>query len=183
MKLVEALQILRTAPARGAEPFRVFLVCGGTPGHLQTLLTAHLQQLTPRRVELQTGLFGDCPGSLGRLLHTKVDAAAVVLEWSDFDPRLGLRHLGGWRPQDLPDILQTVRQRAAHYRDAIARAAGHAPVALCLPTLPLPPLFHQSDFQAGALELEMRDALAGFAAEIGQGAGVRVVSSQRLDQR
>ncbi len=107
----------------------------------------------------------------------------MVLEWADFDPRLGLRHLGGWKPQDLPDILQTVRLRAGHYFEALTRAAQRVPVGLCLPTLALPPLAYQAGHQAGAWEWQLRECLGAFAARLAEQAGVRLVSPQRLDRR
>src|SRR5579871_786716 len=143
MKLLEALQILQAPSSSEARPLRVFLACGFTPLHLQTFLTAHLRRHDPERpYSIETGLYGDCQGSLERIARTAPDAATVVLEWSDFDPRLGLRHLGGWTSRDIEDILATVRPRADRYHEALRRAADAAPLALCLPTLPLPPLFH-----------------------------------------
>src|SRR5258706_287900 len=54
MRLSEALTILKKNLANEADPFRVFLVCGFTPLHLQTFLLAHLQLALPqRRIEVQ----------------------------------------------------------------------------------------------------------------------------------
>src|SRR5579871_2911563 len=141
MKLLEALEVLRNAPMVEAEALPVCLVCGFTPLHLQTLIAAHLQQRFPhRRVRIETGLYGDCLAGLKRVPALQREASIVVLEWADLDPRLGLRRLSGWSPADLPDILNTVAMRAALLEEGIRCAAEAAPVALTLPTLPLPPV-------------------------------------------
>src|SRR4029077_16556258 len=135
MKLVEALNILRQIPPDGADSFNVALVCGCTPLHLQTFLAAHLGVLFPgRRVVVHTGLYGDILGSLERLAKTQLDGAALILEWSDFDPRLGIRRLGGWGPKDLADIVRTAKDRMAHFEKAVELAVKNVRLAICLPT-------------------------------------------------
>jgi FkbH-like protein len=184
MKLAEALRITQEPALPEAEPLPVFLACGFTPLHLQTFLTAYLKKADPRRPPvLQTGLFGDTLGSLEGLPERGVAAAAVVLEWADFDPRLGLRQTGGWSPKDLTDILATARARAARFAEAIDRAAESHPVAVCLPTLPLPPLDFAPTWRAGAFTLELRAEVAALAARLGRSARVRLVNPQHLDQR
>lgn len=184
VKLIEALKILRQPPAAGAEPLRLFLACGFMPVHLETFLNAHLRQRNDNRpVEVETGLFDDLSGTLERLSDADAAAAAVVIEWPDLDPRLGIRTLSGWSPGDLPDIVETATRRLVHYADRIERAAKRRPVALCLPTLPLPPFAHTPGHMASAAELHVREAVAGFAARVAECPGVRLVNLQRLDQR
>src|SRR5271163_5081814 len=99
MKLIEALEILRNESREGARPFRVSLVCSFTPAHLQTFLRANLKQALPEnRIEIASGLYGDFWGNLARLERENPDAGVLVVEWSDLDPRLGLRRLGHWSP-------------------------------------------------------------------------------------
>lgn len=133
------------------------------------------------RIAITTGLYGDSLGSLEGLRDQPASAVAVVLEWADLDPRLGLRALGGWRPDDLGDILATVRTRGDRFRQAIEAVAADVPLVLCQPTLPLPPVAHAPGWQASAFELELREVLAGFAARVAAAPGVQVVSAHRLD--
>jgi len=90
-KLAEALKVIQSALS-DAPRLEVALLCGFTPLHLKTFLRAHLCKLFPgRSPNVQTGLFGDLIGNLQRVAG--VSAAAVVIEWPDLDPRLGLRRL------------------------------------------------------------------------------------------
>lgn len=180
MKLVEALQMVQQPAAEGAEPLRVLLACGFTPLHLQTYLGAYLRQRCPRHaVAVETGLFGDCIGSLERAAET---SCAVVLEWSDLDPRLGVRQLGGWRPSDLPDILATVSAGAARFASAIEQAARRLPVAVCMPTVPLPPVDFVPGWRGGAFTHELHAVAAALAVRISRQPRVRLVNAERLDQ-
>jgi hypothetical protein len=107
MKLVEALTVLREAARGPGGISRVALVCGFTPLHVETFLAAHLRVLDPaNRFETESGLYDDALGNLDRLEGRGVDAAAVVLEWPDVDPRLGLRALWGWRPAGRADVVR-----------------------------------------------------------------------------
>ena len=94
MKLAEALRMVQATPPH-APPLEIALLCGFTPLHLETFLRAQLCRLFPGRFpRVQLGLYGDLLGNLERVAN--VAAAIVVIEWSDLDPRLGLRRLGGW---------------------------------------------------------------------------------------
>ncbi len=183
MKLAEALAIAQKPATEGLEPFSLFLVCGFTPLHLQTFLAAHLRLAEPgRRVEVRTGLFGDGLGSLRRLATEPVAAGALVLEWADLDPRLGLRQTGGWKPSDLGDILDTVAARLDAYENAVGLASDRVGLAISLPSLPLPPISYTPGWQAGGFDLEVRHRIALFAARVARKASVRVVNPQRLDE-
>ena len=183
MNLVEALEIFKQALPEDAHPLRAFLACGFTPLHLQTFLAAHLRMRLPKqRVEVKTGLFGDLAGSIERLQTSECDILAVVIEWQDLDPRLGIRSLGGWRTTDLPDIVMSANQAAARLEQALRRTSAFIPVCVCLPTLPLPPLFTTPTGQAGDYELQLRQLVASFAASISSDSPIRVLNTQRLDE-
>jgi FkbH-like protein len=181
LKLAEALRAGH-APFPSEAPLRVFLACGFTPLHLQTFLTAYLRRACPdRRLLIETGLYGDLAGNLERLRQAGPEAGVVVLEWPDLDPRLGLRHLGGWRPADLPDIVAGARARLALLRERLEGAARQLRLAVCLPTLPLPPVSYLPPRQAGLFECQLREGLASLAVSLA-GAGAHLLHAQHLDR-
>jgi FkbH-like protein len=182
MKLIEALEIARRPVAESASKVRAFLACGFTPLHLQTFITGHLRALQEEtRVEFSVGLFGDLCGSLERLDPSIVDLLVVVIEWSDIDPRLGLRTLGGWRPSDMVGILESAQTAVARLEQALTKAAGQIPATVvCMPSLPLPPMFSTRPLQAGLVEAELQHTVAGLAASASRLPGVRMLSAQRL---
>jgi FkbH-like protein len=182
MKLIEALEIVRKDTAEGAKPFRVSLVCSFTPAHLQTFLHANLKLALPdRRIAIKPGLYGDFWGSIARIEKDSPDAAVLVLEWSDLDPRLGLRSLGEWSPPALEDILRNARSRAAQFRDAVERAAGGIPLAICFPTLPLPPVSYTPGWRGGVLDLALRAEISGISLYCAESTKAGVLNSQALD--
>ena len=58
------------------------------------------------------GAFGDLAGNLERLTKVQDGTIVAVMEWKDLDPRLGIRILGGWKPSQLGEFAQTVRDQA-----------------------------------------------------------------------
>jgi hypothetical protein len=152
MKLAEALKLAQQAPRSGAERVRVFLACGFQPLHLETFLHAHLRALLPdRHVELATGVYGDLAGNLDRMRDSGAGFAVVVIEWSDLDPRLGLRSLADGSSDVVPDILETVRSRCLDLAGRLEAASSAASLVISLPTLPLPPVATSPRELAGAL--------------------------------
>ena len=135
---------------------QIRLVTGFNPLHLQTFFQAHLQRLIPtKRVTVSTGVYGDLAGTLARS-DTIFDMYAVALEWSDLDPRLGFRQLGGWGHKELTDIVTDVKAKLVAIRTSLESLPGHFPVALSLPTLPLPPIFPTPSWQICEAELRLR---------------------------
>src|SRR5271155_3348467 len=157
MNLIDALERLKEPTAENARLLRVFLACGFTPLHLETFLAAHLRDLNPDyRVELNSGLFGDAIGNLERLRPDEYDAIAVVIEWSDLDSRLGLRALGGWQAEKLADIVDSANESLQRLKRALQRVSAVLPTCICLPTLPVPPLFYTGTQRSGIFELKLR---------------------------
>ncbi len=181
MKLLEALNVVNEARARIGESgpeLRYFLACGFEPLHLRTLLTGHLQSRFPAaKVTLLTGQFGDLAGNLRRALASDGAGTAVAIEWSDLDPHLGFRQLGGWTPSALSDIPATVESALARLGEAMADLSQSQPVAVSLPTLPPAPAALAELFRAGPLELELEARLAAFAAKLAADGRIRVVGS------
>src|SRR5207249_10354101 len=106
----------------------------------------------------------------------------VVIEWQALDSRLGIRNLGGWRAEQFPDILESVRVALARLEQGLRDVSTSCPIYICMPSLPLPPLFTTATYQAGSYELELRSLITSFAASVSRQPFARVVSSQRLDE-
>ena len=127
MKLVEALEVLRD-PMPSERMLRAFLACGFTPLHLETLVAAELRVKSPDSgVHISTGLFGDLLGNLQRAEEDGVDAVIAIVEWGDVDPRLSLRTLGGWRAQDVGDILESASERLDRLAAKLRQSATRRP--------------------------------------------------------
>ncbi len=105
-----------------------------------------------------------------------------MVEWADLDPRLGIRHSGGWGVGVLPDILDEMEQRLARMRPPLEQLARHFAVALCGPTLPLPPLGHMAGVQASGFELRLLELVTSFHHWAATLPNVRLVRRQRLDE-
>ena len=98
MKLTEALEHLNVSRAAALPESHAILACSFTPLHLATFLAAHLQLARAgRSVAVATPAFGDIVANLSPSHIGSAEYVVVALEWSDLDPRLGYRHLGGWK--------------------------------------------------------------------------------------
>ncbi len=182
MKLIDALTIIQKSANSTGQPFRVALVCGFTPLHLQTFLQAEIQQLfTGHRVEVVTGLYGDLRGTLEGLQIENFDAVVIVLEWPDLDARLGIRQLGGWASGNLESILERTILFLAHLRQLVENVSQALPVILSLPTLRFPPIFFTAGWQASEIGLRLKQEVANFGALAGQISNVKVLNQDRLD--
>ena len=182
MKLIEALRIVGEKQNSDLPALRVRLVCGFTPMHFQTFLQAKLRRSHPdQRVEITSGVYGDIWGTLGKLNAEDTEIAVVIMEWSDLDARLGLRGLGSWSPSVLPGILENVHARANEFRTSIERIAKYVPVAICFPTLALPPVAFVPGWQGSSFALEIRSTVASLSLDASRMRNVKVLDTQRLD--
>ena len=183
VKLMEALELARQATPETASELEIFLACGFTPLHLEVFLTAGLRQLLPAaKICIRTGIFGDLPGNVEKAGSASADSAVVLIEWSDLDPRLAIRTLGGWKPEALGDIVASAEQAAARIEKVVRQSSDRVPTLLCLPTLPLPPLFPTQPAQAGPFELRLRHAVTSLAVALAEFRGLRIVNPQLLDE-
>jgi len=180
MRLIEAVRICKQPPPHGATPFRVGLACGFTPLHLRTFLEAELKVRLPgRHVAVSTGIYGDLLGNLAR--QETSEAAVAVIEWPDLDPRLGLRVLGGWKRADIEDICREAPRRLVVIERELERLASYGvSVGVSLPTLPLPPIPETYAWRAGSAEVNLREAVARFAAAVTRNARLHLVSEVQL---
>jgi len=162
----------------------VLLACGFSPLHLENYLAAHLQAALPdRKVRILTGLYDDLAGTLEQFEPANAQAAAIVIEWSDLDPRLGYRKLGGWGERVAANILETVEATLSRLEIAISRIPVSLKLALSLPALPLTPAFHTSGWQASGAEIALRELVAAFARRLIAHPSVLVLNEQRLNER
>jgi len=183
MELIEALELLAQPFSKEDPEFRVFLACGFTPLHVRTFLAAELRiRLPQHRVGVSTGLFGDLIGNIERLEPSGVHALAVVVEWEDLDPRLGIRRLGGWRPSNLPDIAESAEQATARLQRVLLKVSRLVPTVVCMPTLPLPPLFWTAPDRAAYFELHLHQAVASLAASLSEQPGIQIANAQLLGE-
>lgn len=176
MKLLDALRIIN-APTDPALPTRDFILATGfTPLALETFLHAELRErVSGANVRVSSGRFGDLPGNLERATAARPDGVAVVIEWSDIDPRLGLRGRGTLTTAEASvELLASAEATLSRLQRRIATLAEVAPVALALPTLALPPYFLDPANVVGATRLKLQAILANFAAAVGALPRVRV---------
>jgi FkbH-like protein len=181
--ITEALKAIHSVP-RDTPRFQLSIVCGFTPVHLQTFLTARLQQkFSDRKVTPQTGLFGNAVGTLESLGAASADVVACVLEWSDLDPRLGFREGSQWGSAAISDAVESGNRMLQRAYTALQQVPAGIRVAVCLPTLPLPPVFHTTSWNAGNVELRLQESIAAFATAISQLNGITVVNSRKLAEQ
>jgi FkbH-like protein len=182
MKLVEALDIVKSAEHRNGKPFTCFLATGSNPLHLTTFLTAELSLLfVDQRIEIQQGLYGDLIGNLSRLASADAECGILLMEWADLDPRLGIRSSAQWSPLVCADILATVRIRASQIQATIEKTCARMPLVACFPTLPLPPISFVPGWQVSSFEIELKGILQSVSSRVSQHGHVRILSSQRMD--
>ena len=183
MKLLEALRLINEASA-SERPVRTYaLACGFTPLALETFVRAHLQRRRADvRVDLTVGLFGDLAGNVERAAATAgVEGVAVVVEWSDLDPRLGWRSGGLGGASFAADVVESVRGAVDRLARRIEDAAVGRPLVVCGPTLPIPPVFLAAAGTATGAALGLRAASAEFSARLAAARGVRVIDPQVID--
>jgi len=118
-------------------------------------------------VSVLEGLYGDLAGTLGRS-DPSLHAVAIVLEWSDLDPRLSYRSAAKWSLAAASDILNSVAAALARIAAAIGNMDRSVRIALSLPSLPIPPMFHTAGAQSSEAELELNCQLAAFASQMSQ---------------
>ena len=184
MTITEALRITQSV-SRDARPFAVTLACGFTPLHLQTFLAAHLQQaLTDRKVIITPGLYGNLVGTLESISGAALpDGLVIALEWPDLDPRLDYRGAGSWGATAANDIVAGAQTTLNRIAAALLQVPPGPRIALSLPTLALPPLFHTPGWQASQNELALEANVVHFAMGVVQEGRIAVVNAQRLAEQ
>jgi hypothetical protein len=182
MKLLEALNILEGARHRNGESFTCFLATGMNPLHLRTFLAAELELIyVHQKVDVQRGLYGDFLGNLDRLASADADCGIILMEWTDLDPRLGLRTVTSWSPSTCTDILSNAKSRVLQVQQTIEKTHQRMPLVLSAPTLPLPPISFVPGWQASSFEIDLKALVQSVVSHVSRWAQVRVLSPQRID--
>jgi len=191
MTLNQALAVIKSK--KGQSPTRThYLACGFEPLHLATFLRAYLlEMLAGDDVALLHGIYGDLYGNIQAASQSAAIEASVVIEWSDLDPRLGLRASRGWSAETKTDILQSLDSSTAKLEVALAQLGAKMPVAIAGPSLPLPAIGNTIELQSSVLELELEQRLAAFLARLSRLSGLRIARppgaaappEDRLDSR
>lgn len=177
MKLAEALRLARPTGDAGA----LGLACGLVTQHLAPFLAAHVAVRTGAAPRIEVGLFDDLAGTLERFSAAPPSRVAVVLEWSDLDPRLGFRVTHGLRSSASADVVATVEARLGRLSIALRALGAATTVAVVLPTLPLSPRAPGPPHHTSAEPHRVRAALAAFAADLAD--TVRVIDPAHVAAR
>jgi FkbH-like protein len=181
MTLNEALRTINSSRTDVLQSKTLFLACGFQPLHLSTFFQAHaILRFHGGQVRVETGLFGDLLGNLGRAAHSEATAVAVVLEWEDVDRRLGWRTSGGWSGVTQRDIEKTSAGRLQDLVEAIEKLSSLVPIAVAPPSLPLPPMGHTVLLQATPLALGLQQRLASFLEKLAEAGSVRILDPSWL---
>ena len=137
-------------------------------------------QYPDRKVVVTPGLYGNLAETLEGIGSPVIDAVAITLEWSDLDARLDFRSAGSWGRSAAPDIVANAQAMLNRLAAAIDRVPSGVRVALSLPTLPLPPLFHTPGWQASEHELHLESEIFRFAAGLTHSGRMTVINARRL---
>ena len=182
MHLQEALKTISDSRLKPPEALKVHLACGFTPVHLITFLSAHLTSASAGRpVDCVTSEYGNLVNALRRIDPDTVDAVAVVVQWNDLDPRLGLRRTGGWQPAIMDDICRNAPQRLKEIQESVRLISQRTKTVLALPGLNLPPAFSTPTWRLSTFEASLRQAVMTFARECSELPMVGVLNEQWLD--
>ena len=182
MKLSEALGILNSMRRRQAPPFRCFLAAGFNSLHLNTFLGAELTRILPdNTIQIDQGIYGDLIENLRRLSASDPDAAVVLVEWTDLDPRLGVRSTAAWSRTTCADIISNAEHKVVEIQNLVEQASQRTTIAVSLPTLPLPPVSFVPGWQTSSFEARLREVIHVLAAQLSMRPQVRLLGSQRLD--
>jgi len=180
MKLLDALTLASRAAHGDGEPYDIFLSCSFSPLHLETFLVAHLGETLPgRRIQVRHGIYGDLLRNIQIAKEENTPNIFVALEWFDFDPRLGIRSLGGWGSDAIADIAESSRAFVGRLKESLSAATASA-IVLSFPTLPLPPVFKTNTRVLSADESRLLGMMAELATWASAETNLRVVHRDAL---
>ena len=179
--LTDALTIIRNKSLETQDdPYQLFLACGFEPLHMLTFLNAYMLSRFPA-ISVDHGVYDDLLGNMGRAFKSPCQDVVILIEWSDLDPRLGVRRLGGWNPADLESISATVKQSLKAVLDSLRVMYDKKHIAISLPTLPLPPLYYTHPAQADMFISTWQQYIDEFKIAVIKDLNISVVSQQYID--
>ncbi len=181
MKLLEALTRANGAAQVEGEPYELLLSCSFSPLHLETFLVAHLGQTLPqRRIEVRHGIYGSLLHNVQLAREQNAANIFVALEWFDFDPRLGIRSLGGWGSNEISDIVESSKTFVRGLKKGLSAIPVSATAVLSFPTLPLPPVFKTHTTVLSAHESQLLRIIAELASWASGQTNLRVLHRDAL---
>src|SRR5260370_5648408 len=180
LTLNQALAALKQA-SQATLRSEILLACGFQPLHLATFIKAYFSERFPgQRADILTGIYGDLEGTLSSAAASNATAAAVVIEWSDLDPRLGLLSAGGWGVSVQPGIVASCAGRWTRIHAGLTDRASRMPVALVRPPLPISLSGHTAGWQMSMIEVELEKQAAAFLADAARLDNVSILHPSRL---
>src|SRR5260370_34542802 len=180
LTLNQALAALKQA-SQATLRSEILLACGFQPLHLATFIKAYFSERFPgQRADILTGIYGDLEGTLSSAAASNATAAAVVIEWSDLDPRLGLRSAGGWGLSVQQDIVASCAGRWTRIHAGLTDLASRMPVALVRRTQPRALSGHRAGWQMSMIEVELEKQAAAFLADAARLDNVSILHASRL---
>lgn len=183
MKLGQALALLAQSRALPIGD-SAFVACGFEPLHLLPLLEAHyLGRFPDKRLQLATGVYGDLEGNARRALDQAQTLVFLIVEYSDLDPRLGLRAAAPWSGSHEADVMDGVKRKLQRLYDLLEQLTKRALVVASLPTLPLTHHGHTPAAQASHFQLGLEREIADFALACSRSKHVRILDSTELARR
>lgn len=181
LDLRTALRIVNSTET-AAGTLRVGLACSFTPLHLETYLSAYLRRARPgAAVTIETGPYADLGTILRALSDVTIDACAIMIEWRDLDPRLGVRETVSAKLTDVEDLLRTATDRAERIARGVLVLAERMPVAVTFPVLPMPPAYATGRTGKSVLQAQLELVLAGIAGRMTEHRNVAVLRSGSID--
>jgi FkbH-like protein len=181
MKLAEAIKLASTRQDAACPPQEIALACGFEALHLKTFLLARACRRFPaRNVTLSVGLYGSLMETLKNLSENPPSAVAVVLEWSDLDPRLGFRASANVAA-DGKDVMVSVARQIPRLARLIRAVADKTVLVFVPPHYPLPTHFSSGSGRLSSFEANLRFQLAGLVNELSSHRNIRILGDVSSD--
>ena len=98
-------------------------------------------------------------------------------------PEARFREGSQWDSASIADAAESANRMLQRAYTALQQVPAGVRVAVCLPTLPFPPVFHTTSWNSGELELRLEESMAAFGTAISRLNGVTIVSGRKLAEQ